>query len=379
MQTSVSGTTLTVPETLVLDPAAPVGTPEEEGREERPRSPHSIAMEAIARRYEAEQRGHEIALGEELGHEAEARYAEEHPEEVQPQAAEGAADAGSTPSPERAPSQEQPASPAAAPGPSAAPQPRTISLQGQQFQVTDEQFQKLAEMGALANLAMAQQPVQNTPLPGYQQQQPAPQPRQEPGQAGPVLGADEAREIVQRLSYGSAEDGVAAIQQLADNLARRQAPAVDANQLAQHATQQALATIAFQNNLNQIGQEFPDVFNNQTRAYVAAIELTQLRQHDALMGRQRSDLELYREACQKVRDAMSPPQPQSGGENGSTAAQAAPTVAVNPSRLAGKRAAPRNPTAVSRSAGMGPAEPRPPSASQIIDQMRKARGQMSLS
>ncbi len=377
MQPSVSGTNLTVPETLVLDPAPIVETPEEEGREQRPRSPHSIAMEAIARRYEAEQRGHEIALGEELGHEAEARYAEEHPEEVQPQAAEGAADAGSTPSPERAPSQERPAPPAAAePGPSAAPQPRTISLQGQQFQVTDEQFQKLAEMGALANLAMAQQPAQ--PPPG-QQQQPPHQARQEPGQAGPVLGADEAREIVQRLSYGSAEDGVAAIQQLADNLARRQAPAVDANQLAQHATQQALATIAFQNNLNQIGQEFPDVFNNQTRAYVAAIELTQLRQHDALMGRQRSDLELYREACQKVRDAMSPPQPQSGGENGSTAAQAAPTVAVNPSRLAGKRAAPRNPTAVSRSAGMGPAEPRPPSASQIIDQMRKARGQMSLS
>ena len=369
MQPSVSGTNLTVPETLVLDPAPPVETPEDESREQRPRSPHSLAMEAIAKRYEAEQRGHEIALGEELAHDADARYAEEHPDEAPQQAAEGTPDAGSA-SPEPVPAQA-PSAPTAAPGPSAAPVPRTISLQGQQFQVTDEQFQRLAEMGALANLAMAQQPAQPPP-------QQAHQPRQEPAQHGPVLGADEAREIVQRLSYGSADDGVAAIQQLADNLARRQAPAVDANQLAQHATQQALATIAFQNNLNQIGQEFPDVFNNQTRAYVAAIELTQLRQHDALMGRQRSDLELYREACTKVRDAMSPPQPQSGGEAGSTAAQAAPTVAVNPSRLAGKRAAPRNPTAVSRSAGMGPAEPRPPSASQIIDQMRKARGQMSL-
>lgn len=369
MHPSVSGTTLTVPETLVLDPAPIADTPDEEAREQRPRSPHSLAMEAIAARYEAEQRGHEIALGEELSRDAEVRYTAEHPEEAAQQAAAGETDAGSTLSQEPAPSQVSPA-PTATPAPAAAPPSRTISLQGQQFNVTDEQFQKLAEMGALANLAMAQQPAQ-PPAP------PAQQPRQEPAQQGPALGADEAREIVQRLSYGSAEDGVAAIQQLADNLARRQ-PQVDQNQLAQHATQQALAHIAFQQNLNQIGTEFPDVFNNQTRAYVAAIELTQLRQHDALMGRQRSDLELYREACQKVRDAMSPPQPQSGGEDGRTAAQAAPVVAVNPSRLAGKRAAPRNPTAVSRSSGMGPAEPRPPSASQIIDQMRKSRGQLSM-
>ena len=37
-------------------------------------------------------------------------------------------------------------------------------------------------------------------------------------------------------------------------------------QLGAYATQQALQTIAFQQNLNQIGHEFPDVFNNQTRA-----------------------------------------------------------------------------------------------------------------
>src|SRR6185312_819399 len=126
MQPSVSGTNLTVPETLVLDPAPIVETPEEE-REQRPRSPHSLAMEAIAKRYEAEQRGHEIALGEELTHDAEARYAEEHPEEAPQQAAEGEAQAGSTPLPGPVPTQTPPVAPAAS-DPSAAPQPRTISL-----------------------------------------------------------------------------------------------------------------------------------------------------------------------------------------------------------------------------------------------------------
>lgn len=378
-------TELLVPETMHIDPAAPADPPEEQ--RERPKSPHATMMEQIARRYEENQRGHEIAYGEELTRDAEARYTAEHPDEAVPEVAGGEHDAASVvtssdPAASRVPGtlaqpQQTAPSPSAAPvSPPADTGRRTITLQGQPFSVTEEQFQRLAEVGALANLAMNQAP--QAP-PQQHVQQPRLDAPQQGHHTGQAIDPEEARAIVQRLSYGSSEDGVAAVQELAANIARRIAPQqIDAAQISQQAAQNAMAQIQFHANLNQVGAEYPDIFQDETRAYVAAIHLTKLRQQDAMLGRQRHDLELYREACNRVRAALTPSQPQSGDGSGETAAQAAPRVAVNPQRLEGKRAAPRNPAAVSRSANTGSEGPRELTASQIIDQIRKGRGQLPL-
>jgi hypothetical protein len=159
----------------------------------------------------------------------------------------------------------------------------------------------------------------------------------------------------------------------------QQMPQIDPAQIRAEATREALHTIQLNSNLEKIGSEFPEIFNNEDLSYLAAIKLTRLRQQDAVMRRQRPDLDLYREACNSVRGAITPaPQPQSVVEDPRTAPQAAPIVQVNPGRLAGKRAAPRNPAAVSRAAGLGPEAPRPPSNAQIVDQMRRSRGQLPL-
>jgi hypothetical protein len=284
-------------------------------------------------------------------------------------------------------------------------------VQGHPLQVTEAQFEHLASIGAVANLAMEQHARAQQGLQSWQQP-PAPErqawappgqfaPQQAPqgppqghAPAAPVIDRDRAAEIVQRLAYGSADDGVAAVQDLAAQIAvqlRSAAPAMDPQQLMSQAAALAYDRIRTENDLNTIGSEFPDIFNNRTRAYTAAIHLTEIKQRDAALGQVRPAIEAYREACRLVQAAFAPdhaPQPQSGQNGHAPAPQAAQngnngtvlaTLGGNGSdRLERKRAAPRNPAAVSRAATLADAAPNYPTGSQIVDQMRRARHQMPM-
>ena len=96
------------------------------------------------------------------------------------------------------------------------------------------------------------------------------------------------------------------------------------------------------------------------------------------MGFQKSDLDAYREACELVRaDLGTPPvpapQPQPAQVQGNPPpAQAAPPAQ---SRFEAKRAAPRSPTAAQGVTSATPPATRALTASEIVAQMKKARGQ----
>lgn len=363
-----------IPESGLIEEAPPV-----EQEAPKPRNPREEAMARIAARYEEQQRAGELEYGETLQREAAERARAVAPVEEAPaleapvsdepeadQAQEGAASA----KPATAqPKQEAAPSPLPTHAEPVGPTLHTVVVQGQPLQVTTEQLHHLASIGAVANAAM--QRYQAAP-------QAAPEPRQEPVARQPVLDKDRAAAIVQRLSYGSPEDGASALQELADSLAARQAPQVDAAAIRQSAVQETLQHIQLNNDLATIGHEFPSIWASRALSVGAAAELQEIRQRDMMLGVRRPNLEQYREACKAVlgqlpQTAMS----QSAGESDNQpASQAAVQVATT--RLERKRAAPRQPAGVSRAASLGEDMPRAPSASQIVDAIRRQRGQMPM-
>jgi hypothetical protein len=85
-----------------------------------------------------------------------------------------------------------------------------------------------------------------------------------------------------------------------------------------------------------------------------------------MTGARQTNLDLYREACRNVRQLFG---------TGSQDASRGAAYTGSDDRLERKRLAPRNPSAVSRAAGLGPAPARPPTGSQIVEQMRRSRFQ----
>lgn len=253
--------------------------------------------------------------------------------------------------------------PQSVPRPHVAAEPafHVIEIEGQQYRVDDAQMRELARMGAMANIAIARQ--QSAPEPVAPVHVPA---------AAPEI---DAADIYQRIAYGTKEDGEAAVRELALLMQKQQAPAVDPNAIAQSVRVQLRQEMTLEQNLQTIAGEYPDIFNSTGLSRLAAIELHEARQEFAMRGVQKSDLDLYREACNRVRQVIQPgQQSQSAVGQPQAAIQAAPAI----DRLERKRAAPRNPTAVSRSAGVALEAPRPPTGSEIVDRLRRARGQSPL-
>lgn len=161
-----------------------------------------------------------------------------------------------------------------------------------------------------------------------------------------------------------------------------QQPQLDPRAVVQYATQQAVQQIRQENelqgNLYAIGQEYPEIFNDQSLAQLAALKLHGIRQRDRVSGVQKHDLVAYREACDEVRamfgtsPAAAQPSAQPGQPDGSTqpvqAAQA-------PTRFEAKRAAPSSPRPAQRVAPGGDQAQRFPTASEIVAKMKLSRGQ----
>jgi hypothetical protein len=356
-------------------PPAPDGQ-EDEARE-RARSPREDAMIRIAER-RAEALAREIAYGESIG------LPSNEATDDEPAARREAGDPNTphgTPA-EPARPQAAPAAPTSAPPPEAQ-QPQLFPFDpgnGNTILVTADQLVQLARDGAAARLAV-QQYQQQGQQPG--QQQPSAQQQQALAAQQQQAAIDQQRsaEYFRRLTFGDAEEGGRALQEFAgDLLARSRQLAPDPRQIAQFATQQAMQAINLERNLNTLASEYTDIFEDRGLSQLAAIKVGELRQQYAMQGVQRGDLDLYRDACSVVRKTIQRGQEPANGKAppADTASQAAPAVADNTRKLERKRAAPAQPTAVSRVASDESAKPWEGNRSAVVDRMRALRGQPSM-
>jgi hypothetical protein len=221
---------------------------------------------------------------------------------------------------------------------------------GRQTYVTPEQYNQLAAYG-VADLARAQsapppQPATHTP----------------PARAMPAFDEERAGSIAQRLSFGTVDEQKQALMDLADSL--RPQERVDVEAIRRQAAADALQHMRLEQNLNIIGHEYPEIFNDPVLTQVAALQLDALRRNYPQF-QSRPDLDQYREACNQVRQRFVP-----------TQAARAPTVSSRQATLDRKRAAPSIPTAVDRRmTDDGEAPVRAETAAEVIRNMRRSRGQ----
>ena len=350
----MSGTTdIELPTTMEVE------TPQDDAPREHQPSAREITMAAInARRQEVLDA--ELAQGEQFDADARAAglvYPEDEPE--------------TTTAPEaREPVARVSAPPTAGHPSGPAPQPlsgvREIQTpQGQRVQVTQEQYDQLAQLGMVANIALHTAPE----LPPVAPQPAAPQKT--------LVDDDRVRETVRQIQFGGEEAAVPALRGLIEDVVSRvpAGPQVDAAQIQAQAVDAAMARIQFMAQQEMIRGEFPDIFANPQLTKLAAINVDSLRNQYQRSGIPRNDLDIYREAGYAVYDALGKPRP--GSDVAPNTAPQAATVSPRNEVVDRKRAAPRNPQVIDRRAA-APETQRAPTGTQIVEAMRKARGQSSM-
>lgn len=288
------------------------------------------------------------------------------------------------------PAAAAPATPAAPPQQPAAPQLITVNVGGQNLQVTQEQLVHLAQIGMIANQTVAEfQQAQQQP--NFYQQQPA-APQQPQQRQAPTVDRERVRETVKRIQYGTEESAAEAMADLIGSVVATAAPAtpsqqVDPAAIQRAATQEALRMIQLQRDTEVIKKEYPDIMSNSELSDLAARQVVRLRDQLTRLGRTASDLEIYREAGNRVLDLMGRPrpagtpaeQPAMARSDDQTASQASRSVVVRPRTTvdARKREAPRSTSQVLDRRSESP-QPRIPTHSDIVAVMRKERGQTPL-
>jgi hypothetical protein len=278
--------------------------------------------------------------------------------------------------------QPQPAQPASA-QPPGQPEPvrvHKIRVRGRELDVPDEDFRRAAELGFETELRRIEA-ARQTPQP-QPSASPSPAPVAPPAQQQPPSGLDldAAREVAREHHYGDENKAAEAILKLAKS---SQGQAIDPNQIAEQAAAAAMQRIQLQNgiygDLNTFASEFPDVAKDEALATIAGNYVRQARQHYQQNGMARSELDLYREAGRYVTEKLTSwrgpgqeqPQPQPA------AAPAAPSnvvsLAPQQQRTTIKRNMPQAPSAAS--ARQAPAQTAPPTGTDIVNDMRRSRGQ----
>lgn len=243
-------------------------------------------------------------------------------------------------------------------------QKKVVIIDGRPIEFTEEEYARLAERGMYAgqiNQAaqqVMQQPTQDT-LPKKAEDT-------QENQTTDVL-----RDIARRITYGNEEESTkavadlisAAVQQGGQNQA-------DPRQIAALAAQQAMAQIQFQTNLETIAREYADIYEKRERTLVAADTVNSLRHKYAVLGIPKSDIELYREACNKTRELF-------GLSSETAPANVQKTATVHSAdlgnKLERKRAAPKPLTAATKISSAE--QQKPLTGSDIVAKMRKSRGQ----
>lgn len=242
-------------------------------------------------------------------------------------------------------------------------QKRVIMVDGRPIEFTEEEYAKLAERG------MFQPQIQQAAQVVQQPQQIQPKKADEAQESQPT---DALRDIARRITYGNEEESTKAIADLI-NTAVQRVPQGDPARIAQVAAQQALAQIQFQNNLETIAREYADVYEKRASTIVAADYVNSLRHKYNMLGQPRSDLDLYREACQKTREdfGFKPETIPAKVEKQSTVQSA-----DLGNKLERKRAAPKTLVAATKISEMEQ-QTKATTGSDIVAQMRKSRGQAS--
>lgn len=246
----------------------------------------------------------------------------------------------------------------------ALPQTRKVIVGNQQFDLTPEEMEQLAARTLQAEAAARQ--VYHQPQPVYYQPQQQVQQQPEPAR-------EDLKDIARRITYGSEEESAKALADFANLTARMAQPQVAPEQIAQYAANMAIAQTNFNRNLETISSEYADIYQNRGKSLVAADHVGNLRQKYAMLGQQKPDLELWREACSKTRDEYGGSSETAERVNKEQTPAQQVTAVVNPTRLERKRAAPQPASAVNKTQPMQ--QQRIVTSSDIVSRMRQQRGQ----
>lgn len=359
---------------------------------DRQPSPRELAMERIAANYER-QRQRELDQAGEAGNQEAGVAANGAQRPVNPSLGELEEDreyedpyvAPGAPEPTQLakPAIARPA-PVVQPVQPTAPELISVQVDGQQFQVTQEQLIQLARVGMIANHTVDQfQRMQQAPV-----QQPAPQPQQRQEQPQALFDQERVRQAVKRIQFGSEDEGTSALSELIGDVvqraAPRPAPPTDVVAIANQAARMAIHHSQSERDKATIQAEYGEILADPQLSQLAAINVGVLKQEAAMLGVQKSDLEIYREAGNRVFDALRRPRPgvaveHPAGDLPASPASQAPNVVVRRAATdARKREAPRSMSQVIDRRALAPETPRAPSGSDIVDMMRKARGQTSM-
>ncbi len=360
-----------------LDDAAPVGeaehTDEPPPAERRPNRHDQAMVEIVARR--RERLDAERAEGKAQG------MADQEPLAAAPAAGAPALPVEARPA---APSLAQPAAADGAPAPTAEPaapvRTHKILVRGNEILMSDDDMRRAAELGvesearirhANAVLEEARRVAASgqAPIPSAGPSPPAaPQPRSpaEPSDAD----RDAMRELARELLYGDEEKVVDALMRTRQP-ATPQGQPVDPDAMSREVYSRIESRLGLQNALQTFGSEYTEIVNDSDLATLAANYVQQLRAHYAQTQTPRTELDLFREAGNATRQAV---QRWSGGApltDPNPAPQ--PQPAAGPSRNTVKRNMPQAPAAAAAQQ-VTPA-PRQKTGTDIVNEMRRARGQ----
>lgn len=266
---------------------------------------------------------------------------------------------------------------------------RTIIVNGQTMQVTEEELIRMAQQSAAAQQTWQDAARLRREAEHLYKQNTAPaQAVAAPSApAAPasteILSEAKSKEYATRLNYGSEEDQAKALRDLVADVtnATKQAPPTQAglsqDQVIQAATTNALAIVE-QRRVNQIiSEEFKEVFQDNLLSHGAGILAAQLRQKYDMMGQPKPDLDIYREALGTVRDRYlkpSEPAQDNPAPTSHPSVQAAVNAVPMKERLERKRAAPQPPAAANKTASDSPPA-KAPTASETVNWMRSKRHQ----
>lgn len=353
------------------DAPVPVGLgtePEETPPAERPLSRHDAQMAAIVE-HRRQRLDAERAEGRAQGM-----------ADQEPVGAAGApVDAQIVPA---APEAPDPASPAPAPSnePAAPVRTHKILVRGNEIMMSDDDMRRAAELGveSEARIRHADQVLQEArrlaaasgqPIPSAGPSPPAAPPQAQP-QAPSDSDRDAMRELARELLYGDEEKVVDALHRV---VTRQPAQPVDPEAVARDVYARVNSSLGVRSDLQTFGSEYPEIVNDPRLATLTADHVQQLRKHYETTGSPRAELALFREAGDATRqfvaemragDRLAPPTPDPNP---------APAPQPGPSRITVKRNTPQAPAAAA--APQTPTAPREKTAHELVNDMRRQRGQ----
>jgi hypothetical protein len=205
-----------------------------------------------------------------------------------------------------------------------------------------------------------------TALGDYQRQQ-----AQQMPQHQSVADRQRIAATVRAIQYGDEATAGDALSDLINHVARRQPDpeAVINRRLAEIQQKQYLDQAQV-----QLRQEFSDIFADPIRTDAAARQVALLRNHAAQIGWQGDQMEIFRQAAVNVRASMGMGAPQQGRRQSTSDGNIVVRRSVD--EIEGrKRVAPRAFSQVIDRRSPAPQQSRAPTGSEIVEHMRRQRGQ----